>query len=557
MKRVLLLFALIKISFSIIQPNFNFKLSGLPSPIISIIDLGGDPTGKNVSDAAFAAALVAASTMARELNLGAVGSGSVTIDLGGGTYKISKTISVYGQGFTISGGTILADVTSNGWPEGSCLMDIIGTQNIALVTLTLDGAHVAGGIHFDNIVQVSLNSVFILHYNMFGIHGDDAHGASHELMVNDCFFAEFMWGEPGFDNIDVLNATAIYLEKQFYDSNFYNSIIRCTRVGIVNLAGANLFHGMHVYATCNKNPDAYNVSVGLLQGAYSQTRIINCYWDDSPLVLVSPNQVTLKDNLFYGLSGLIIAPLYSNFEASGVLASGNIFTSTPYSGNSPQLHYDVKNGTINTTALSTFVFADNFVSKQGRATRVSATTIASASAVSSSSEPSEIHAALLSSVYNGTIDLRANLLMLPGGTPSPTFDWRRAALPILTRFSARNIDEGRVFAKDDTSYSDSDDDVFGGAIAQLQATAVLTSLSFAGVTLPMSGVGATPVVLITPTDIPGILSLTVALQPLPSGALHGWTEKVKSKVVSADVSDTLNETASWSAFVTIQVDQSL
>jgi hypothetical protein len=147
--------------------------------------------------------------------------------------------------------------------------------------------------------------------------------------------------------------------------------------------------------------------------------------------------------------------------------------------------------------------------------------------------------------------------MLPGGTPSPTFDWRRAALPILTRFSARNIDEGRVFAKDDTSYSDSDDDVFGGAIAQLQATAVLTSLSFAGVTLPMSGVGATPVVLITPTDIPGVLSLTVALQPLPSGALHGWTEKVKSKVVSADVSDTLNETASWSAFVTIQVDQSL
>ena len=96
----------------------------------------------------------------------------------------------------------------------------------------------------------------------------------------------------------------------------------------------------------NKNPDAYNVSVGLLHGAYSQTRIINCYWDDSPLVLVSPNQVTLKDNLFYGLSGLIIAPMYSNFEASGVLASGNIFTSTPYSGNSPQLHYDVKNGTI-------------------------------------------------------------------------------------------------------------------------------------------------------------------------------------------------------------------
>ena len=541
--------------------HHRFKVPGsLPTETISIIDLGGDPTGKNVSDDAFAAAFVTASTIAKGLNLGSVGSGSVTIDLGGGTYVISKPVSVYGQGFTISGGTILADVTSNGWPDNSCLLDVVGSQNIALESLTLDGAHVTGGSRFDNVVQVSVTSVFILHYKTFGIHGDDSHGASHELMVNDCFFAEFMWGEPGFDNIDILEATGIYLEKQFYDSNFYNSIIRCTRVGIVNLAGANLFHGMHVYATCNKNPDAYNVSVGLVQGAWSQTRIINSYWDDSPLVLTSPNQVTLKDNLFYGLSGLIIAPSHTNFAASGVLVSGNIFTSTPYSGNSPQLHYDVKNGTINSSSLSAFVVADNFVSAGGRTTRVSATTSASASALSSSSTPSEIHAALLSAVFNGTIDLRSSLLLLPGGTPSPSFDWRRAASPVLLRMASQHQkgqfteeDNRRTLNEEREKVAANLGDAFGGALSQLQATAVLTSLSFAGVTLPMSNVGATPIVAITPTDTPGVLSLLVSLQPLPGGVSSLWIDVVEKKIKS---DGTFREnTASWNALVSVQADQ--
>ena len=57
--------------------HHRFKVPGsLPTETISIIDLGGDPTGKNVSDDAFAAAFVTASTIAKGLNLGSVGSGS-------------------------------------------------------------------------------------------------------------------------------------------------------------------------------------------------------------------------------------------------------------------------------------------------------------------------------------------------------------------------------------------------------------------------------------------------------------------------------------------------
>jgi hypothetical protein len=154
-----------------------------------------------------------------------VGAGGVTIDLGGGTFLLSAPIAVGGEGFTLSGGTLLADAESNGWPPGACLLNVVGSQNIAFAALTLDGAHVACGARFDNVVQVDFSGVFVLHYKDTGIHGDDQRGASHELMVSDCFFAEYMWGERGFDDIGVLQAVAIYLEPQFYDSNFYNSII--------------------------------------------------------------------------------------------------------------------------------------------------------------------------------------------------------------------------------------------------------------------------------------------------------------------------------------------
>jgi hypothetical protein len=524
------------------------------SQTISIIGLGGDPTGRNDSSAAFAAALSAAATLARGLGLGAVGAGGVTIDLGGGTFLLSAPIAVVGEGFTLSGGTLLADAASNGWPPGACLLDVVGSQNIAFAALTLDGAHVACGARFDNVVQVDFSGVFVLHYKDTGIHGDDQRGASHELMVSDCFFAEYMWGERGFDDIGVLQAVAIYLEPQFYDSNFYNSIIRCTRVGIVNLAGANLFHGMHVYATCNKNPDAYNVSVGLLQGAWSQTRVANCYWDDSPVVITSPNQITIKDNLFYGLSGLLIAPAHADFAAAGVLVQGNVFTSTAYSGASPALHYDVKNGTVNASALAAVAVADNFVSAGGRATRVAATAAASASALAAAAAPGAAAAALLAATFNGTLDLRPSLLLLPGGTPPPAFDWRRAAAPALARMAARAAAAGQpaVGAAAGPAAA-GPPDAFGGAIAQLQATAALTSLSLGGVALPLAGAGAAPLVSLAPTDVPGVLALAVALQPMAGGPSAAW--EVAAAAAAAAKGSPL--TAAWTALVSVQADQAL
>ena len=240
---------------------------------VSVIAFGADPTGRNDSAAAFDAAVSAAAAIASSNALPAdVGSGRVTLDLGGGTYLISRPIKIqYHSGITVSGGTLVADARV--FPADGFLLDVSSLTGFSFRELTLDNQHVGGGMRFDGIVQVDVSGVFFLHYKTDGIFGDDVSGASHELMVQDSFFAEFMWGEVGFDNIQLQSGTAIYLSSQFYDSNFYNSIIRCTRVGIVNEAGANAFFGFHVYATCNKNPDGLNVSVGLLQAAWGQTRV--------------------------------------------------------------------------------------------------------------------------------------------------------------------------------------------------------------------------------------------------------------------------------------------
>ena len=226
----------------------SFPSASPPSTeTISITALGGDPTGHNDSAPAFALAFAQAAAAASRLGLGAVGAGGLTIDLGGGTFLLSSPVQMYGQGWTLSGGTMLADARPGAWPAGGCLLNTSGfSQNVGLAGLTLDGAHVACGARVDGVVQFDVSGVFFLHYAVYGLHGADARGASHELMVGDCFFAEFMWGEPGFDDVAQQSGTAIWLEEQFYDSNFYDSIIRCTRVGIVNLAGANLFHGIHV-----------------------------------------------------------------------------------------------------------------------------------------------------------------------------------------------------------------------------------------------------------------------------------------------------------------------
>ena len=521
-------------------------------------------------------ALSAAAALARALDLGVVGSGGVTLDLGGGVFKLSRPAIIRGAGgWTMWGGSLIADASN--FTQGGCLLDVAQVQNLGFVELTLDGNLVACGARFDGVVQITVDRVFFLHYLQYGIFGDDGKGASHELMVTTSFFAERMWGEPGFDNIDVLSGTAIWLSSQFYDSQFANSIIRCTRVGIVNMAGANLFLGLHVYATCNKNPDAYNVSVGLVQSAWGQTRILASYWDDSPLIITRASEATIKDNLFYGLSGLIFAPQQLNFSAVGVQIQGNVFTSTGYSGAGPKLHYETANGTVNSAALSDFVVADNSIDVRSteRSTRVAASVAAGAEAAVGGGAPvaaggvAALRAALLGAVFNTTVDLRGKLLFVPGGA-APAFEWRRAAAPALAQIAAAEAKKGgrgerarrepAVNAATAVASAFSAAAAFGGVIAQLQATAVLTALTLgsgaAAEALPLVGSGLAPITAVYPvSDSPGVLAVSVGTQVIGSVSA-AWAEAAAAALERhAARSSAAAAMAGWQAALTISADQ--
>ena len=503
-----------------------------PTLTISPITLGADATGVADSTAALAAALAAGKALAANNSLpAAAGSGGVLIDLAGGTYRVTAPLLLRGaNGVRLAGGTLVAGA---GFPATGCLLDIEGGGNLVLEDLTLDSNHTGCGLRVDSVVQVTLARTFFLHYSSFGVWGDDSHGASHELMVSECFFAEYMWGERGFDTLALQNGTAIYLAPQFYDSNFYHSIIRCTRTGIVNLAGANLWHGMHIYSTCNKDPSGGNVSVGLLNAAWGQTRIASSYFDDSPLVVVSASDITVKDNLVYGLSALIFAP-HAGSQAGGAFVSGNVFTATPYSGAGPGLHYDASQGAY-PLPLQGVVVAENGGSASARAplraTRATASVLVTGNSSSASA--------------SADLDLRQHLLFLqPNASSSSSgFDWRSAAAPVwgAVRRHLEAMQAGAGLQGQQRVAAAAPP--LGSALAQVAAATpvLLGAVDAGGSALQTLGcyAAAAQVAL---GSAPGLLQVAVQLLGLgPAQAAQGCAP--------------LEQVAQWRALVSVSVDQ--
>lgn len=346
-----------------------------PTVNIDVIALGGDPTGQldssDALDAAVAAAAAAQNASADDWSLG---SHRVTIDLSGGVFALSRPVLLHGRGasaVTLAGGALVALPT---FPHDGFLVDIGGwAEGVTLRDLTLDARHVCGGVRVNGAEQTNLARVFVVHYATVGIFGDDAAGQSNELLVVDSVVAEFQWGERGFNETALQSGTGIVI--RFCDSHFINVIVRCTKVGVVDDGGGNLYLGAHIYATCNKDPSGANVAPAMVLSGEAY-RVIGCNFDDSPVILRSVVDILMSDNVFYGLSGLTIAPQAraAITYARGVLVTGNTFRGTAYAP-SPTITYDTRNGTLDVSSLNSVHVADNSFSNASvsRSTRVAVT----------------------------------------------------------------------------------------------------------------------------------------------------------------------------------------
>lgn len=328
-----------------------------PGPTLNLnaISFGADPTGRNDSSQALHAAILAAAAASS----GPPGAGGIPVglDLAGGVYFLShplifKDSSV--SNIQIYGGTLIANATSfssSPYNGTAFLLDFTYSAGLVLRDLTLDASHAGGCIRVDTVLASTLTRLTLLHYSTYGLLGDAQSGSGHELLVSDVVIAEYDWGEPGYDDTDKQSGTGIAMLSYaapdyngFYDSNFYSIIIRCTRLGVANRAGANLYSGLHVYSTCNKAKGTGNISIGFLSDA-GQTRLADAYLDDSPLVVTYPAELTVHGSLVYGHSSVIFAPQSPRVDwASGWVLEGSLWSDTAYA--SPGIYYSTANGSL-------------------------------------------------------------------------------------------------------------------------------------------------------------------------------------------------------------------
>jgi hypothetical protein len=342
---------------------------------ISVIELGGDPTGALDASPSFDAAIAAAAAVQNaSADDWSLGSHRVLIDLGGGVYNLSRSITLFGRpssAVTLAGGALVAGAA---FPSGNFAVEVGGwAEGVHLEELTIDMRRRGGGVRVNGAEATVLRNLKVVHFSTWGLLGDDAAGKSNELFVSDSEFGEYMWGEPGFNVTAAQNGTGI--EMRFYDSHFYNTIVRCTKTGIVDSAGSNLYHGMHVYATCNKDPAAVNVAVGFLLSGES-TRISNCNWDDSPVVICGNGLVDLllQGNIFYGLSNLTLLPEVASAPYARVAVTGNAFRGTSYAP-SPAIHTHTNAPGARALSLNNLIVADNLFSN-GSVARATRSTVA-------------------------------------------------------------------------------------------------------------------------------------------------------------------------------------
>lgn len=394
--------------------------AGWPTMNINVVEFGADPTGKNDSTAAIQAAVDAAANVSAAPNRPSViGSGGVLVDFVGGTFAVSAPITLYGyryNGLVLRGGTL---VVMPSFAASGFALDLRQISQVNIEDLTIDMQHSGGCARFDDTLQSTVTNLFCLHYSSWGVLGDDqvmrqiagdlglaltvlasrdsmvwatsspsptrfsrnSCGVNRAIMSPHCRTApRSRCARSSVTSIPIADAHfATPFQMRFPDSNILNVVIRCTRVGVVDLSGSNSWQNLHIYATCNsassvtaadsdlsysccrpplpmspEDPSGSNVAVGFYAGG-SQTRIGASYFDDSPVcgeghrgaasaaaermrLLYSPQLIvpahmwllTLTDSLFYGLSDLVVAPLSPNVTPVGLMASRNIFSYTDY-----------------------------------------------------------------------------------------------------------------------------------------------------------------------------------------------------------------------------------
>jgi len=269
---------------------------------------GTDPTGGNDSSAAL-------NNYIRDLcvNTSAIWPRDVVVDLAGGVYRLDAPLAINASitGCTgvirITGGTLLAGVGLGGHGNSSFLVTVLnywGGLGVTLERIVFACNHVSGGVRVDAAHHVHILDSNFVNFATVGVWGSKLLGQGHDLVVSGCRLTECTLGMEECADAATKRATAILIE--FPDSHFRNTVITCGLVGLVNRGGANTFHNLHIWPSCNKDAHGANLTVGFLE-AGGKSRISDCYIDNSRLRVESYEGSTITNVYFNGQSRLELA----------------------------------------------------------------------------------------------------------------------------------------------------------------------------------------------------------------------------------------------------------
>eukprot|EP00730_Choanoeca_flexa_P020064 TRINITY_DN9806_c0_g4_i1.p1 TRINITY_DN9806_c0_g4~~TRINITY_DN9806_c0_g4_i1.p1 ORF type:complete len:484 (+),score=115.52 TRINITY_DN9806_c0_g4_i1:30-1454(+) len=301
-----------------VAANFSAICDEQGDHVVNVLDYGADPTGFNDSSAALQAAFDHATSLLKDTTIGA---SNILVNLQAGHYSLSKGLLLTKKsiGFVIAGGSLTARDNFN---NDDFLITCAGCTNMMFHDLILDNRHRGGGMRFADNLQTQVVDVFFAHFNTTGLDGNTT--TSHELLISGCFFEEFHWNEPGYNNSKATSAIAINLGQP--DSHILNTIIRCAKKGIVAGSNSNMISGAHVYTSCDWTGNDMTIGFEIQCGI----RLVESYIDNCYLSFLRPDCAsTVTGNMFFGQGQAHISPTQPKASWQSMVMRDNLFDATP------------------------------------------------------------------------------------------------------------------------------------------------------------------------------------------------------------------------------------
>nr|XP_043634380.1 polygalacturonase QRT3 [Erigeron canadensis] len=299
---------------------------------------GADPSGVQDSTAAIMAAITDAAGIqnGQQLLAGVNDLGGATVDLQGGSFKISKPIAIppNSGNLVIQGGTLRASDT---FPTDGYLIELhspsspkttthesydpfsetkvrnepIYYEDITFRDILFDSSNIGGGLLVIDSARTRINNCFFLHFVTEGILVE----RGHETFISSTFMGEIptIGGDEHERNF---LGTAIDLASN--DNAVTDVVIFSANIGIVLRGQANIINGVHCY-----NKATYFGGIGILIKT-GQNRVDNCYMDYNSIIIQDPTQVHISNGFFLGGGNVVLKSISG--KISGLNIINNMFT---------------------------------------------------------------------------------------------------------------------------------------------------------------------------------------------------------------------------------------